>query len=289
MTIFCPSSADSLAADVGFDLLGERLGGDVERAGSIALKAGTFRRWGCAGDLAERPGDVHSVAPVSWLTGEPYICTVWPTMSDQRQLTPRQKEVLEYIQDETDARQRPPTVREIGAYLAVSSPGTINDHLAALENGRWIERGRGKARSIRLLKRLDRIPSPGHVAVRLLGRIAAGHAVDAAEDTGEHIGIDKSLLRGTRGGPLFAVRVTGDSMMGRGICEGDIAVAEADVSPRVGDVVVALIDQKSTLKTMTKGPRGFFLKAENHRYPDLVPVTEMVIQGVVRVLVRSLS
>ena len=210
-------------------------------------------------------------------------------MNDQRQLTPRQKEVLEYIQAETDARQRPPTVREICAHLKLSSPGTVHDHLAALERAGWIERGRCQARSIRLLRRLAPMPSPGQIAVPLLGRIAAGRSVDTVEDRSGHIRVDRSLLGGTRGGLLFAIHVTGDSMSGRGICEGDIAVAEAGVPPRVGDIVVALIDRENTLKTMAQGPKGCFLKAENPRYPDLVPVTEMAIQGVVRVLIRRLS
>jgi repressor LexA len=210
-------------------------------------------------------------------------------MNDWRQLTPRRKEILKYIQAETDAHQRPPTVREICAHLNVSSPGTVHDHLAALERSGWIERGRGQARSVRLLKRLAPMPSPDQIAVPLLGKIAAGRAVDAEEDPGGYMKIDKSLLGGTRGGSLFAVHVTGDSMTGRGICEGDIAVAEADVPPRVGDIVVALIDQESALKTMVQGAKGVFLKAENPRYPNLVPATEMVIQGVVRVLIRRLS
>jgi repressor LexA len=113
--------------------------------------------------------------------------------------------------------------------------------------------------------------------------------VAAIETSEGHIGIDRSLLAGLRGGSLFALRVAGDSMTGRGICEGDIAVAEADAPPRAGDVVVALIDQESTLKTMAQGPAGFFLKAENPRYPDLAPVTEMAIQGVVRVIIRRMG
>ena len=223
------------------------------------------------------------------MTRQPYRCTVCLAMNEPRQLSPRQQEVLEYIQDTTDENQRPPTVREICEYLDVSSPGTIHDHLAALEKAGWIERGGGQARSIRLLRRLNPMPSRGQVAVPLLGRIAAGRAVAAVEDPGGHIGIDKSLLGGTHGGSLFAVEVAGESMSGRGVYEGDIAVAEAGVPPRVGDIVVALIDQENTLKTMAQGPEGFFLRAENSRYPDLVPVTELAIQGVVRLLIRKLN
>ncbi len=210
-------------------------------------------------------------------------------MVHERQLSPRLKQIVRCIQDAVDDGQRTPAVRDICAHLKVSSPGTVHDHLAALEKAGWIKRGRGQARSIRLLRRLNPRPFPGQTAVPLLGRVAAGHAVGAVEDPGGHIRIDKSLLGGTRGGSLFAVQVTGDSMTGRGIRAGDIAVAEAAVSPLVGDVVVALIDQESTLKTMAEGPEGFFLKAENPRYPDLVPVAEMDIQGVVRVLIRKME
>lgn len=78
-------------------------------------------------------------------------------------------------------------------------------------------------------------------------------------------------------------------MVGRGIYEGDIAVAEADAEPRIGDIVVALIDRENTLKTLAQGPDGSFLKAENQRYPDLLPVTELTIQGVVRALLRKVG
>ena len=78
-------------------------------------------------------------------------------------------------------------------------------------------------------------------------------------------------------------------MTGRGIHEGDIVVAEADVKPPIGAVVVALIDQESTLKTLANSDDGICLKAENPKYPDLVPVTQMVIQGVVRTLIRKVS
>jgi repressor LexA len=81
----------------------------------------------------------------------------------------------------------------------------------------------------------------------------------------------------------------GDSMTGRGIHAGDIAVAEADAVANVGDVVVALIDRESTLKSLAKGATGFFLKSENPDYPDLFPATQMRIQGVVRTLIRKVS
>ncbi len=97
------------------------------------------------------------------------------------------------------------------------------------------------------------------------------------------------MLGAAARGRLFALHVTGDSMAGRGIYAGDIVVADADAPPRIGDIVVALIDQESTIKTLAQGKEGKYLKAENPRYPDLAPVIEMDIQGVVRTLIRKVD
>jgi repressor LexA len=231
----------------------------VARDDSESLKTGAVSGWrGCTGifraTLAARTRDIKGDerrVPVFWLTGEPYRCTVWPTMSDPRQLTPRQKEVLEYIQDETDDRQRPPTVREIGAYLAVSSPGTITDHLAALENGGWIERGRGKARSIRLLKRLDQMP--------LVGEVTAGVPLQAEE---QYMGfITPAGLFGT--GEIFAVGVRGDSMVGCGILDGDYAIVRKQAEVETGEIALAVLNGEQTIKRLIKTEQGFRLQPEN--------------------------
>ncbi len=78
-------------------------------------------------------------------------------------------------------------------------------------------------------------------------------------------------------------------MTGRGINDGDIAVAAADTPARIGDVVVALVDRESTLKSLAKGSHGVFLKSENPRYPDLFPVTQLTIQGVVHTIIRKVG
>ncbi len=78
-------------------------------------------------------------------------------------------------------------------------------------------------------------------------------------------------------------------MRGRGIHAGDWVVADADAAPREGDVVVALIDTENTLKTLALKKGGYFLKAENPDFPDLMPLGEMRIQGVVRVVLRRMS
>ena len=95
------------------------------------------------------------------------------------------------------------------------------------------------------------------------------------------------LAGGLRGRVLFALRVTGDSMIGRHICDGDIVILDHAREPRHNDIVAALIDRKSTLKTFIQKGSKRFLKAENPKYPDLIPSEELMIQGVFRGLIRK--
>ena len=85
----------------------------------------------------------------------------------------------------------------------------------------------------------------------------------------------------------FCLKVVGDSMIGKHICEGDIVILEHGPEPRHGDIVAALIDRKSTLKTFVQKGGKRYLKAENPKYSDLVPSDELVIQGVYKGLIRK--
>jgi len=85
----------------------------------------------------------------------------------------------------------------------------------------------------------------------------------------------------------FALRVTGDSMIGRHVCSGDIVILEHGPEPRHGQMVAALIDRKRTLKTFVLKNNKPFLKAENQKYPDLIPSEELMIHGVFRALIRK--
>jgi len=203
-------------------------------------------------------------------------------------MTERQRCVLDFIRGEVAARGSAPTYREISSAFGFHSAKAAVDHVAALARKGYVRVHRGRSRGIEVLV------SPADkeedtVAVPLLGRIAAGRASEETETWAGRVRMDKAMLGRASRGRLFALRVTGDSMTGRGIHAGDIAVAEADVPARIGDIVVALIDQESTLKSLAKGADGSFLKSENPLYPDLLPVTQLTIQGVVRALIRKVS
>ena len=181
-------------------------------------------------------------------------------MNDQRQLTPRQKDLLKYIQAETDTRQRPPTVREICAHLKVSSPGTVHDHLAALENGKWIQRGRGRARSIRLLRRLGGVP--------LAGVVAAGVPVHAEEQHAVFVLLSEVF----GGGELFVARVRGVSMKDCDIHDGDHAVVRKQTEVESGEIALAVLNDEQTVKRLIKTSEGIRLHPANPAFrPIEVP------------------
>jgi repressor LexA len=136
------------------------------------------------------------------------------------------------------------------------------------------------------------VPSHRHVRqgafdVPVLGNISADLSAEREQKSGEYVPVTGESLGFTPTRRTFALRVAGDSMIGRHICDGDIALFEQEAEPRPGDIVAALIDGKNTLKTfLTRGGKPF-LKAENPKYPNLIPSKELVIPGVFRGLIRK--
>jgi repressor LexA len=113
----------------------------------------------------------------------------------------------------------------------------------------------------------------------LLGRIAAGFPREALTSSGEHLNLDPTSYGITDRSRAFALCVTGDSMIGRQIFEGDIVLLEHEAIPRDGDIVAALIDNESTLKTFIQKEGKVWLRAENPLYPELVPAMNLQVQG----------
>jgi repressor LexA len=127
------------------------------------------------------------------------------------------------------------------------------------------------------------------VDIPVYGSIPAGFARDRQQEAKGCVSIDMETL-GIRSTPrTFALEVRGDSMEGRHIVEGDLVVLEHGKTPRAGDVVAALIDNESTLKTFMENRGKPFLRAENVKYPDLIPAGELVIQGVMVGLIRKVA
>jgi repressor LexA len=122
--------------------------------------------------------------------------------------------------------------------------------------------------------------------IPVYGTIPAGFAREQTQEAQGCVSIDIETLGFKPTPRTFALEVRGDSMIGKHIVEGDLVVLEHGLTPRHGDVVAALIDNESTLKTFLLNRGKSFLRAENPRYPDLIPAQELVIQGVLVALIR---
>lgn len=209
-------------------------------------------------------------------------------MSSIGNLTSKQAQILEFLQKCRRESESAPTYREIALKFGFKSPKASADHVSALEKKGYVRRRSGRSRGIELLSQVI-VNSNIAVTVPILGNIQAGLPQDQAENPTGTITVDEAMLGTAKGHKLFALRVSGDSMDGRSIHDGDWVVADVDAIPREGNVVVALIDGQSTLKTLVKRKGRYLLKAENVKYSDLIPSREMMIQGVVKVIYRSVD
>jgi len=130
-------------------------------------------------------------------------------------------------------------------------------------------------------------PRPRVVSVPIYGSIPAGRPEDAAQEEEGCVLIDVTTLGIQPTARTFGLKVRGDSMIGKSIVDGDIAIIEHGAPPRPGDVVAALIDGQVTLKTFLRQRGKPYLRAENPRYPNLIPQEELLIQGVMVALIRQ--
>jgi len=204
------------------------------------------------------------------------------------ELTDIQRQVFDFVRGKVVAGRPTPTPREVAAEFGWSSKRAAECHIEALIRKGWLASEPGKARSLRLVD-VAQVVRRVVVEIPLFGSIPAGFGREREQEAGECIPvtIDSIGFKPTRN--TFALRVSGDSMIGRHICDGDIVVLEHGPDPRPGQIVAALIDRKSTLKTFVAKNGRPFLKAENPKYPDLIPLEELMIQGVVRAVLRTLG
>jgi repressor LexA len=203
-------------------------------------------------------------------------------------LTVRQQAILEFIQNATEQNGVAPTLREIAAHFQFRSMNAAADHVRALRRKGVLSGQARRARTLqvsspwsRWRQRIGEIP--------LFGSIPAGFAQDRREEAAGCVSIDVGTLGFRPTARTFALEVRGESMVGKHILDGDVVILEHGMEPRSGDVVAALIDNESTLKTFVLQRGRAYLRAENPAYPDLIPATELVIQGVMVALVRRLK
>lgn len=202
-------------------------------------------------------------------------------------LTERQRQVLEFIQGKQQSEGLVPTHRDIAAHFRFHSPNAALAHVKALLAKGVLKNLPGRARSLQVVD--PHTPEgvrPRIASVPIYGAIPAGPPDDATQEQEGCILIDVDTLGIKPTARTFGLKVRGESMLGKNIVDGDIAIIEHGVQPRSGDVVAALIDGQVTLKTFVLQRGKPYLRAENPRYPNPIPQEELQIQGVMVALVR---
>jgi repressor LexA len=212
------------------------------------------------------------------------------TPAEPATLTDRQRQVLDYIRRTVSERGYPPTVREIGDAVGLSSPSTIHSHLAALVKAGAIRKDPTKPRAIEILEPAPVAPAarPERRDIRdvpLLGRIAAGRPILATEDLEEVMPLPTELV-GT--GPLFMLTVKGDSMIDAGILDGDHVVVRSQPDASQGEIVAALVDgEEATVKRFERRGGTVVLHSENPNYEPMVFTDGVQILGKVVSVLRK--
>jgi repressor LexA len=209
----------------------------------------------------------------------------------KKELTERQRAILDFIETETTERGYPPSVREIGQAVGLASPSTVHAHLATLQRRGYLHRDPTKPRAIEV--RYDpNSGAGGHERrpvrhVPLVGDVAAGTDVLAQENVEEVYPVPADL---TGDGDLFMLRVRGDSMIGAGIFDGDLVVTRSQPTADNGDIVVAGIPgEEATVKTYFRRDGKIVLEPSNERLEPMVfDGDEVAIYGRVVTVMRRL-
>ena len=209
----------------------------------------------------------------------------------EHQLTERQRSILEFIESQMRERGFPPSVREIGAEVGLTSPSSVHAHLATLQRFGYLERDPSKPRAIKVswdatsgAVDVERRPVR-HVP--LVGQVAAGTDVLAEEHIEETLPVPADL---TGEGDLFMLTVRGESMIEAGILDGDFVVARVQQTANNGEIIVAGIPgEEATVKTFTSSKgRTILVPANSTMEPMEFDPSEVTIFGRVVTVMRRL-
>jgi repressor LexA len=213
--------------------------------------------------------------------------------ADPSGLTARQRMILEVIRDSIEERGYPPSVREIGDLVGLTSSSSVQHQLKVLQARGLLKRASGSARALTVSSPDEAAVAesasaaassrPAATYVPLVGRIAAGGPILAEERVEDVVPLPESLVgKGT----LFMLEVVGDSMIGAAICSGDFVVVRQQPNAENGEIVAALIDGEATVKTLSRADGRVWLLPQNPAYSP-IDGTEATILGKVTAVLRS--
>ncbi|MBI2362405.1 MAG: transcriptional repressor LexA [Elusimicrobia bacterium] len=190
-----------------------------------------------------------------------------------KEVTELQRRILDFIAECVEEKGFPPSIREIGRRLRITSPSSVAYHLRVLEAAGLLKRTDAISRGMTLASSPNELP--------ILGAVAAGSGVIAAEDVEGHVSLDRDARRGAD----YLLRVKGDSMVGAGILEGDLVQVRRQDDARDGEIVVALVGEEGVVKRLRRKGAQASLESENPAYAP-IPAPFQVAGKVVGLLRR---
>nr|WP_026361095.1 transcriptional repressor LexA [Amycolatopsis nigrescens] len=204
-------------------------------------------------------------------------------------LTPRQQQVLQVIRDWVERFGYPPSVREIGEQVGLTSTSSVSHQLRALQRKGYLRRDANRPRAVGVLSadtgtaiEPEQLPKPAYVP--LLGRIAAGGPVLAEQAVEDVFPLPKDIVGE---GDVFLLSVSGDSMVDAAITDGDWVVVRQQPTANNGEIVAAMIDGEATVKTFKHRDGHVWLMPHNEAY-DPIPGDDATILGKVVAVLRRL-
>jgi repressor LexA len=201
-----------------------------------------------------------------------------------KNLTKRQREILDYITDFTDKNGYAPSYREIGEHFDLNSPATIHAHVQNLKDKGMLKAGFNEARSIEIMP--ITVNWAQAIELPLVGLITAGEPIEAVEER-ETIAVPSDFV--TDSANSYVLKVKGESMIEDGILSGDYVIVERNPSPQNGDIVVALLNNAyATLKKFYREQKRIRLQPANSKMKPIY-VADPLIQGVVKGVIRKFA
>ncbi len=191
-------------------------------------------------------------------------------------LTAKQKKILDYLVKFSRDNSYPPTFQEIAGYFGLTV-GTVQDHISALIRKGYIEKIPDKARGFRIVGRNENSNSDS-VLIPLYGKVAAGEPIFANDNIEGYISVEKKYKSHHL---HFALKVKGDSMIDSGIYNGDIVIVRKQETADDGDIVIALLDDEATVKTLRNSKIKAYLEASNSKYKSIINKPFKVIGKVI--------
>ena len=203
----------------------------------------------------------------------------------KEKLTDKQTQILEYIRHEILAKGYPPSIREICQAVDLKSTSSVHAQLSSLEAKGYIRRDLTKSRSIEIIDDDFSLTKRELVNIPIVGTVSCGQPILAEQNIEDYFPVPPEYIHNTNN-QTFMLRVKGDSMINVGIYEKDLVIVEQCSSARNGEIVVALIEDSSTVKTFYKEEEHIRLQPEND-YMDPILVEHCEILGRVIGLFRN--